>query len=83
MNSELIVRYIDYFLPREVLGPVIIVFSAENVIDIVFTQYMPVSSELAGWSVVLLLSIIIVAIWGETDDDMDEFEEELEEEGLK
>lgn len=33
--------YIDHFLPREVIGPVLIVFSLEGVIDGIFSLYVP------------------------------------------
>lgn len=82
MNLEVIRRYIDYYLPREILGPVIIVFSAENVIDILFSIYVPASREFGGWIVILLISIFIVGWWGEVDEEKDEFEDELEEDGL-
>lgn len=75
-------RYIDYFLPREIMGPVIIVFSMENVVDILFSEYFGSFEPLTGWSIVLLASIALVAWWGESDEDMDEFEEELEKDGL-
>jgi len=79
-KTEKIRRYVDYFIPREVMGPVLIVFSMENIIDILFSQYLPFNSELIGWTFVLILSIVIVGYWGETDEDMEEFEEELEKE---
>lgn len=82
MKLKLIRRYIDYFLPREIMGPVIIVFSMENVVDILFAEYLGGFNPLVGWSIVLIASILLVAYWGEADEDMDEFEKELEDEGL-
>lgn len=61
------------------MGPVVLVFSLENIVDILFNQYAPVNSELIGWSGVFVLSLFLIAWWGEADEDMDEFEEELEE----
>lgn len=75
-------RYIDYYTPREVMGPVILVFSTENVVDILFQMYAPFRSRLFGWVIVMIVSIILVGYWGEADEDMEEFEEELKEDGL-
>lgn len=77
MNTEVIRKYIDYFLPREVMGPVVIVFSMENVVDILFSQYLGQFDPLIAWSVVLVGSILLIGYWGEADEDMDEFEDEI------
>lgn len=79
---KLVRKYLDYFLPREIMGPVIIVFSMENVVDILFTTYLGAFNPLFSWSVVLILSILLITYWGEADEDMDEFEKELEDEGI-
>lgn len=79
ISSDKIEKYIDYYLPREVMGPVIVVFSVENIIDILFNQYAPAGGGIAGWTVVFVLSVTIVAWWGEADEDSKEdFEEALE-----
>lgn len=79
--------YLDHFLPREVVGPVIIVFSLEGVIDGIFTEYVPAAYETLGWGIVFLLSIFVVAYWGSVDEegreDLDERLEEIDEESVE
>ena len=80
MDTRVLRTYVDYFLPREVVGPVVIVFSLEGVIDGLFTQFVPTAYETIGWALVFLLALVIVAVWGAVDeDDREELEEELEE----
>ncbi|AGM11866.1 hypothetical protein DNAM5_3 [Haloarcula californiae tailed virus 1] len=79
MNSEQLAEYIDYFIPREVLGPVVIVFSLENVIDRAFSAFVPDAWTFAGWSLIFVISVVLVALWGTTDDDYDDLEERLDE----
>lgn len=72
--------YLDHFLPREVVGPVIIVFSLEGVIDGLFSEYVPAAYETLGWGLVFLLSLAVVAYWGSVDEEgLDELEDRLEE----
>ena len=71
--------YLDYFLPREVVGPVLIIFSLENVIDILFETYMPPEAGLVGWVVIALFAGLLVKEWGEADEDIEELQDELEE----
>lgn len=78
-SLQIIESYIDYFFPREIIGPVILVFSLENVVDRLFQIYFPLQSELLGWSIVLIISLIIIGVWGEVDEDKEELEEEIEE----
>lgn len=79
--------YLDHFLPREVVGPVIIVFSLEGVIDGIFTEYVPTAYETLGWGIVFLLSIVVVAYWGSVDEagreELDERLEEIEAEAVE
>lgn len=80
MDARVLRTYVDYFLPREVVGPVVIVFSLEGVIDGLFTQFVPTAYETVGWALVFLLALVTVAVWGAVDeDDREELEEELEE----
>lgn len=76
---RIVESYADYLIPREIIGPVILVFSIENVIDRLFELYFPIQSELIGWIVVLLFSLILITIWGEVDEDKEELEDEIEE----
>jgi quinol-cytochrome oxidoreductase complex cytochrome b subunit len=82
MDKDLVRRYLDYFLPREVLGPVVLVFALENIIDIIFSTSVPDSHRFVGWIVIFILSIILIAYWGGVDEDMEDFEEELEDGGM-
>jgi hypothetical protein len=80
MDTRVLRTYLDYFLPREVVGPVVIVFSLEGVIDGLFTQFVPNAYETVGWALVFLVALVTIAVWGAVDeDDREELEEELEE----
>lgn len=72
-------HYINYFLPREVLGPVILVFSIENVVDRLFQLYFPGQFEIYGWLTIALLAALVVYEWGESDEDFEGLEEDIEE----
>lgn len=71
--------YIDYFLPREVMGPVVLVFSMENVVDQMFTWYIPDGYGFYGWLVILTVSALVIGYWGEVDEDMEQLEESIQE----
>ena len=80
MDTQVLATYLDYFLPREVVGPVIIVFSLEGVIDGLFTRYVPDAYATLGWAAIFLVSLVLVAVWGAADEeDREELEAELEE----
>ncbi|MFQ3319667.1 MAG: hypothetical protein ACI80F_001739 [Natronomonas sp.] len=80
MNTDIIRAYINHFLPREVVGPVLIVFSLEGVIDGIFNLYVPDEYATVGWGAVFVISIIIVAYWGAVDEPArEELEERIEE----
>lgn len=68
LNPRVVKAYVNHFLPREVVGPVIIVFSLEGVIDGLFNLYVPDGWETLGWGLVFLLAIVIVAYWGTVDE---------------
>lgn len=72
-------HYINYYLPREVLGPVALIFSLENVIDILFQTYMPESARLVGWIIIAILAGFLVREWGEADEDREDLKEDIEE----
>ena len=57
MDLRVLRTYLDYFLPREVVGPVIIVFSLEGVIDGLFTAYVPDAYATLGWGVVFIVAL--------------------------
>lgn len=69
-------RLLDYFLPREVLMPVIVVFSAENVLNSAFTASVPPKQQVIGWAALMVISILLTAYWGvndaDTNDELDE-----------
>ncbi|GGL50193.1 hypothetical protein [Halocalculus aciditolerans] len=79
MDFAVLRAYVDYFLPREILGPVVIVFSLESVVDGIFNLYVPDEYALLGWSVIFLASVVGVAYWGARDADVEELRDELEE----
>ncbi|MFB6254729.1 MAG: hypothetical protein ABEI06_08970 [Halobacteriaceae archaeon] len=86
MNPRILKAYLNHFMPRDVVGPVIIVFSLEGVIDGLFTSYVPSEYETLGWAIIFLISIVIVAYWGTVDeqavedlqDRIDEIQEQEE-----
>jgi hypothetical protein len=72
--------YVDHFLPREVLGPVVIVFSLEGVIDGIFSLYVPEEFATLGWGLVFVGSILLVAYWGTVDEQaVEELHDRLDE----
>lgn len=80
VNPSVLKAYLDHFLPREVVGPVLIVFSLEGVIDGLFGLYVPDEFATMGWAVVFVLSIMAVAYWGSTDEEaLEELQERIEE----
>ena len=80
MNWKVFRAYVDHFLPREIIGPVIIVFSLEGVIDGLFNLYVPDGYDMFGWGIVFVLSLAIVAYWGATDEEArEELDERIEE----
>ena len=79
LNPRVVRAYIDHFLPRDVVGPVIIVFSLEGVIDGIFSTYVPDAYETIGWGVIFVLAILIVAYWGTVDEQaIDELHDRIE-----
>lgn len=68
LNSRVVKAYVDHFLPRDVVGPVIVVFSLEGVIDGVFSTYVPAAYETVGWGIIFLLALVVVTYWGTVDD---------------
>lgn len=79
MNREVVKTYFNHFLPREIVGPVIIVFSLEGVISGLFELYVPREMELVGWGIIFLMSVYLVAHWGTTGEASEELEEKIEE----
>lgn len=78
-NPAILRAYINHFLPRDVVGPVIIVFSLEGVIDGIFSSYVPDVYATLGWGAVFLMSILLVAYWGSVDETaVEELHERIE-----
>ena len=75
MDRQKIKAYLDHFLPREIIGPVIIVFSLEGVISGIFAMYVPQSFETVAWTIIFLISVIAVARWGTTGEASEDLEE--------
>ncbi|MFT4892658.1 MAG: hypothetical protein ACI8Z7_000440 [Candidatus Nanohaloarchaea archaeon] len=78
MKREKLKTYMDHFLPREIIGPVIIVFSLEGVISGLFDLYVPQEFATMAWGMIFLASVYIVAKWGTTGEAEEELEEKLE-----
>lgn len=80
MDWTVLRAYVDHFLPREVVGPVIIVFSLESVIDGLFNLYVPDEYALGAWAGIFIASIVVVAYWGTADEQaVEELQERIEE----
>jgi len=80
LDPRVLKAYLDHFLPRDVVGPVIIVFSLEGVIDGVFGLYVPDEYATLGWGIVFALSIALVAYWGTVDEPaVEELHERIDE----
>jgi hypothetical protein len=69
LNPRVLKAYINHFLPREVVGPVLVVFSLEGVIDGIFTLYVPDEHATLGWGVIFLFTLLVVAYWGSVDEE--------------
>ncbi|MFB6116392.1 MAG: hypothetical protein ABEK10_02660 [Candidatus Nanosalina sp.] len=78
MDRSKLKTYFDHFLPREVIGPVVIVFSLEGVIDGVFGLYIPPEYETMAWAVIFFASVWLVAKWGLSVEEEKKLEEKLE-----
>ncbi len=80
LEPRILKTYIDHFLPRDVIGPVLIVFSLEGVIDGIFGLYVPDEYATLGWGVVFIAAIIIVAYWGTVDEQaIEELQDRIDE----
>lgn len=84
LDPRVLKAYLDHFLPRDVVGPVLIVFSLEGVIDGIFGLYVPEEYATLGWGLVFLAAIVVVAYWGTVDEqgieDLHERLDEIEDE---
>jgi len=79
MQREKLRTYFNHFLPREIIGPVVIVFSLEGVISGLFSMYVPQAYETMGWFVIFLLSVALIAHWGTTGEAEEKLEAKIEE----
>jgi hypothetical protein len=71
--------YLNHFLPREVVGPVIIVFSLEGVISGIFDLYVPQEYATLAWGFIFLMSIWVVAKWGTSGEAESRLEHKIDE----
>lgn len=78
MDRKELKTYAEHFLPREVIGPVIIVFSLEGVISGIFELYVPKGFETIAWGFIFLLSVVLVAKWGTSGEAEKELEDRIE-----
>lgn len=78
MKRKNLKAYFDHFLPREVIGPVIIVFSLEGVISGLFEMYVPQALETVAWGMIFILSVALIAHWGTTGEAENELEDRIE-----
>ena len=79
LDTRVLKAYIDHFLPRDVIGPVIVVFSLEGVIDGIFSLYVPEQYSTFGWGLIFVLALVIVAYWGSVDEQaVEELQEQVD-----
>jgi len=78
MDRKVLKTYLDHFLPREVIGPVIIVFSLEGVISGLFGLYVPPEYETIAWGLIFLASVYGIAHWVTTGQAEEELEERID-----
>lgn len=79
MNWTKLRHLINYYLPREIVGPLIVVFSGENIIDYLFKWFIPPEYEFFAWCVFFSWSLWLINYWGKADEDMEDMEKEMEE----
>ncbi|MFB6094910.1 MAG: hypothetical protein ABEJ71_00460 [Halodesulfurarchaeum sp.] len=68
-STRVIRAYVEHFVPRDVVGPVLIVFSLEGVIDGLFSLYVPEVYDTLGWGLIFVASLAVVGYWGSTDEE--------------
>lgn len=79
-DPRVLKAYLDHFLPRDVIGPVLIVFSLEGVIDGIFSLYVPDEYATLGWGGIFVISAILISYWGTVDEQaVAELQEQIEE----
>lgn len=72
---------LDFFIPAEVLSAVLLVFTMENILDQIFSMYVPPSFEASAWVVVYLVGVLTISILNYTtadEDELDDLNEDLE-----
>lgn len=67
--SNIISRWIAHNFPREVVSPVVLVFSIENVVDRIFAMFVPPKWAFVGWLIIAVVGVAGVVWWGATDDE--------------
>lgn len=78
MKRDVLKTYIEHFLPRDVVGPVIIVFSLEGVISGLFELYVPTEYATFAWGLIFLGAVWLVAKWGTTGEAEKSLEDKIE-----
>jgi hypothetical protein len=79
LDTRVLKAYLDHLLPRDVIGPVIVVFSLEGVIDGIFSLYVPEQYSTLGWGLIFVLALAIVAYWGSVDEQaVEELQEQVD-----
>lgn len=79
LDTRVLKAYLDHLLPRDVIGPVIVVFSLEGVIDGIFSLYVPEQYSTLGWGLIFVLALTIVAYWGSVDEQaVEELQEQVD-----
>lgn len=66
---------IDFFIPSEVLSAVLLVFTMENVLDYLFSTYVPPELWGYGWVVVYVFGVAFISALNYLTADSDELDD--------
>lgn len=60
-------EFVSHLLPREIIGPVLIIFSLQGILDNFFELYTSPHSTLLAWVIIFLICLLVISVWGEQD----------------
>lgn len=66
---------LDFFVPAEVLSAVLLVFTMENVLDYLFSTYVPPDLQGAGWIAIYAVGVLAISGLNYLTADEDERED--------
>ena len=72
---------LNFFIPAEVLSAVLLVFTMENVLDFLFSEFVPKSLQGAGWILIYLIGVVFISALNYTtanDEEIEDFNDDLD-----